>query len=657
MGGGLSHHVDILEMNGASYRLAQSRAQVHRDRPNRSADVALTGRRLVARVTLEPACFRAAPWPDVASASTRGVKSAEEILASVKRVCQKTLAAISDSGGRALCCTDAACVATYIRRGVSMRSVVLALLICAGPVLADEIAVSSRVSAVTLYPDGATVTREVPFTAPAGAHDVILADLPRDTPLASARVTVEGARMGGITTRADYVPPRDMSERPELQAARAEVARLEEALRRARADVEDIRLEAEAARARAAFLDRIGSGDGMAALGVEELRALSGMIGADTLAARREAAEATRRADAAERGLEDQVEALEAARQAVEALIPEESARAMLRVAVSAEAGIDGRLIVTYTIPDAGWQPLHDLHLARETGTLRIERGAFVHQSTGENWRDVALSLSTRRPAGQSEPGQIRPWIPRIGDPDEIRPMIGQESGAPSLARAAPMADSAIVATPRFDGISVSYDYPAPVDVATGADRVRLMLGPVKTDAEIVAKAVPLVDDTAFVSARFTNDTREVLLPTPEARFFLDGAYVGQRTIELIAAGAEAEMAFGPIEGLRVGRRIEDRGEGDRGIIRRSSRLSESVAIEVENLTGESWPLRVIDRVPVSEQDALDITWRADPSPDEQNVDGDRGLLAWDFDLPAGETRTIRLDTELTWPEDKVLRR
>ncbi|MEI4234415.1 DUF4139 domain-containing protein [Roseovarius sp. D22-M7] len=537
-----------------------------------------------------------------------------------------------------------------------MRSLVLPLLICAGPAVSEDIALSSRVTAVTLYPDGATVTREVPFTAPAGEHELILADLPRGTPLASARVTLDGARMGGITTRTDYVPPRDIAENPELQAARAEVTRLEDALRDARAEVEDIRLQAEAARARAAFLDRIGGDDGMSALGVEDLRALVEMIGAESLAALQDAAEATRRADAAERGLEDQVEALKDARQAVEALVPEEMERAMLSVAVTAQSRIDGRMTVTYTISDAGWQPLYDLHLARATGTLRIERGAFVQQSTGENWRDVALTLSTLRPSGQTEPGRIRPWIPRIGDPDDIRPM-NAEGAAPRLSRAVPMADSAEVATSRFDGLSVTYDYPSPVDVASGADRVRLMLGTIEAEADIAAKAVPLVDETAYVAARFTNDTREVLLPTPEARFFLDGTFVGQRELALIAAGAEAELAFGRIEGIRLSRQVQDRGEGDQGLIRRSSRLGETVLIEVENLTDEDWPLRLIDRVPVSEQDALAITWQADPAPDQQDVDGERGILRWEMDLPAGETRTIRLSTELTWPEDKVLRR
>jgi uncharacterized protein (TIGR02231 family) len=539
-----------------------------------------------------------------------------------------------------------------------MRALCLALLLVATPAIADDIALSSRVSAVTLFPQGATVVREVPFAAPAGEHDLILADLPRGTPLASVRVSFEGARMGGVTTRRDYVPPRDMSESSELLAARAEVERLEEALRTARARIDDIRLEAEAARARLAFLDRIGQGDGVAALEIDRLRDLSQMIGTETLAARQTALEATRRADAAERALSDQQEALEAARKALKALVPEEEARAMLAVAVSADSATEGRMLVTYTIPDAGWQPLYDLHLERDSGTLRIERGAFVRQSTGENWQEVALTLSTARPSEQTQPGQIWPWVPRIVDPEEIRPLARQKGADALMSMAAPMAEmeSAVVADADFDGHSVTYSYPAPVDVTTGADHVRLMLGSLEAQAEIVAQAVPMVDQTAYLMAKFTNETDETLLPTAEARFYLDGRYVGQRGLGLIAAGDEADLSFGPIDGLRLSRTLQDRNEGDRGLIRKSNEMTEAVVIEVENLTETAWPLRVIDRVPVSEQEDLEITWSATPGPAEENVDDLRGILAWEFDLPAGETQTIRLDTAMEWPEGKVLR-
>lgn len=538
-----------------------------------------------------------------------------------------------------------------------MRALPLMLALVPLPLWAADIPLTSRVSAVTLYPQGATVTREVAYNAPAGQNDLILADLPQGTPLASIRVAVTGARMGGVTTRSDYVPPREAADSPALIAARAEVERLEQALREARAGIEDIRLEAEAARARIAFLGQIGQQDSGAALEVDRLRDLAGMIGAETLAAKQAEAEANRRAEAAERGLKDQIEELARAVQALSALVPENEARAMLAVAISSDAATTGTLTVTYTIPDAGWQPLYDLHLARDTGALRIERGAFVQQATGENWQDVALTLSTLRPSEQTDPGTLWPWIPRIGDPDEIRPLTRGKAEGALMSAAAPAAesDAAEVAIADFDGLSVSYSYPAPVSIASGADRVRLMLGPLESTAEIVAQAVPMLDASAFLMARLINDTGEILLPTAEARFYLDGRYVGQRWMNQIAAGAEADLSFGPIDGLRLTRLVTNRNEGDRGLITKSNEMTESVEIKIENLTGETWPLRVLDRVPVSEQEDLKITWQADPAPTEQDVDGQRGILSWAFDLPAGESRIITLQTRLTWPETKVL--
>lgn len=542
-----------------------------------------------------------------------------------------------------------------------MRAVALALsvVLLAAPALADDLPVTSRVSAATLYPEGATVTREAEFSAPAGRHDLILTDLPRDTDLSSVRVSLEGARLGSVRTRQDYVPPREAEESAALRAARAEVERLEEALRAGRAQAADIRLEADAARARLRFLEGIGEAEGLAGQEPAALAELVAMIGRETLEARRAETTAERRAAEAERALKDLIEELSRARQALEALVPETDSRALLAVAIEAEGAVRGRLLITYTVQDAGWQPLYDLHLARAEGRVRIERGAFVRQATGENWRDIALTLSTRRPGAQAAPGEIHPWIPRIADPGEIRPMPRVKTTGALMEMAAPAAEAMAVADmarPEFDGLSVQYAFPAPVSVASGADRVRLMLTPVSLEAEIEARAVPLADQTAFLLARVTNSADDVILPTGEARFYLDGRYVGQRWLPFAAAGAEMALSFGPIEGLVLERVVKALSEGDRGLITRASERREAVEITVENLTGERWPLRLLDRVPVSEQDDLRITWDARPEPDETDVEDRRGILGWRFELEPGARRTIRLETRMSWPEDKVLR-
>ncbi|MFX0542917.1 mucoidy inhibitor MuiA family protein [Roseovarius sp. S4756] len=529
-----------------------------------------------------------------------------------------------------------------------------------GTVMADDIPLTSRVSAITLYPQGATVRRAVPFDAPAGQHELILVDLPQDTNLATVRAEVSGAEMGSVTTRRTAQPPRSDTQSAAIEAARDEVERREIALEAARAEIARLRLAVDAANAQTAFLAQLGQGDGIAAQDVGTLRDMAQMIGEQTLAAREAAHDATRAAAAAERDLKDQIEALEEARQALAALVPEDEDRAMLAVSITAADQTSGTLTVTYQTWNAGWAPVYDMTLTRDTGALTIERGAYLSQSTGENWQDVSLTLSTVRPSQQTRPSEIGPLLRRIGPPQPVlrKEALGAQMDSMVMAEAAPMpseAPSIVTASAEFDGLSVTYDYAPPVSVASGADALRIALGTLETEATIEARAVPLYDSSAFLMAEFTNDTGELILPG-ETHHYLGSTYIGQTRGELIAAGATSEASFGPIDGLRLTRTTLDREEGGSGLIRKSSDLTETARIEVENLTDEAWPLRVLDRVPYSEQEDLQIDWQAEPRPTEVDVDGQTGVLAWEFDLEPGATRDLLLEYGMQWPEDQVLR-
>ena len=544
-----------------------------------------------------------------------------------------------------------------------MRPLALLLACCPAALLAEDIPLTSDVTAVTLYPSGATITREVPFSASEGTHQLILTDLPPSTPLESVRVSVEGAVMGSVTSRSDFVPPRTDATNAVIEAAEAKVEEAEADLRAGFGDVQAIRLEVEAANARVTFLNSLGDSENVTELGVDALRDLAGMIGEETLTALQAAHAAEQKAGEAERDLKDLKEALDMARKELQALVPEVEDRAMLAIAINAATQTEGMVEVTYNIHNAGWLPVYDLKLDRSEATLAIERGAFVSQNTGENWRDVTLTLSTVRPSEQTDPGQVWPWLRRIYDPKEqltksmTRVEAEMDVFAGAIADAAPMEEPMMVeqASAEFDGLAVTYDYPGSVSVASGADRVRLALGSLSTDVDLTARAVPLSDDAAFLMASFTNDMGELILPTHEAMVYLDGRFVGQRYLDLIASGDEAEVSFGPIDGLRLTRTVLDRNEGDRGILSKSNEFTEEVRIEVQNLTGESWPVELRDHVPYSEQEDLEITWEASPRPDAEDIDGKRGVLSWSFDLPAGDTQTIELSHGLEWPDGMVL--
>ena len=78
--------------------------------------------------------------------------------------------------------------------------------------------------------------------------------------------------------------------------------------------------------------------------------------------------------------------------------------------------------------------------------------------------------------------------------------------------------------------------------------------------------------------------------------------------------------------------------------------------MSVENLTGQDWRVLLRDAVPYSEQDDLEVAFDASPAVTRRNPDGQRGILEWDLDVPAGATQDVSLAYTLTWPSGFVLR-
>ncbi len=528
------------------------------------------------------------------------------------------------------------------------------------PLWADTIAATSRITAITVYPQGAQITRQVVFAAAAGRHDLLITDLPAETdPLLLRLSGDDGLGVGAFSLRNDRLPPRDEVLSPDQTAAKAEVERLEQAEREAQAAVDAISARIEAAEAQAGFLRAVG-GQMPDTATPEGLQSIARMIGTEVLAAREQALAATRDLWPLQRALTDVQEALEKARAAFDAAEGVDTDYTALQVAVTKATGGAGNLTVTHFTGSATWRPVYDLRLTRQGGpSLTLARGALVSQDSDEDWSGVTLTLSTAQPGAGAEPTPLWPELRRIA-PEEEETDQAEQDGMVRGGVAAPMAEAVVVAesavaTMAFEGDVVVYLYPAAVDVADGVEDVRLALDELTFTPTVQAQAVPRHDRTAFVMANFINTTPEILLPG-EAFLYRESVLVGGTHLDSIAPGAEAHVAFGAIEALRLTRDLPNRQEGDRGILSQSSQIEESAILKIENLGAETWPVRMLDLVPYSEQEDLEISVSADPPATETDVDGKRGVLAWEFDLAPGEIREVRLDHTLRWPEGMVLR-
>ena len=543
-----------------------------------------------------------------------------------------------------------------------MRALVLLALLLPSPTLADEIFATSKITAVTIYPQGAQVTRDVTFTAPAGAHDLLITDLPASTAPDLIRLTSPDAILGAFSLRTDRLPPRDDLTSPDMVAAKAVVDAAEAGVRAAQSTIDGVNARIEAAEAQGAYLRGVKSeGDTATA---EGLKTIATMIGAEVLAARQAALQAQTELPAAQKLYDEAYKALGKAQEAQAALSQGDENYVALAVAVDMTAPGEAHLTVTHFVYEASWQPVYDMMLVRKApASLTINRGVLVSQYSGEDWAGVALTLSTARPSEQANPSTLWPELRQIYDPElaakdaeRMRMAEGALMEKPMMEAdmAAPIVGATTTAMTSFNGDTVIYTYPTAVNIASGVENLRLALDALPITPKIYAQAVPRYDRTAFLMASFTNDTGEIILPGP-AYLFSDGTLKGSTDLAGIAAGDKAELAFGAIDGLRLTRDMPTRAEGDRGILTTSTQIEETAVLKLENLTAEAWPVRLIDLVPYSEQEDLEITYTANPAPTESDVKGQRGILAWEFDLAAGEKKEISLTHVISWPEGQAL--
>ena len=537
-----------------------------------------------------------------------------------------------------------------------MRLASAFLLLLPSAAWADDVPARADVIAATIYPSGATVTRAAAATLPPGRHR-LLVPLPGGG--APPDVTVAGAALTGVT----LLPEAGLDLEALDTAAQAEArAALEAAVgdtRAARRDVAAAKGALEAARTRLDWIDTL-TGGGEGALpgprGGDALTTLLATLGQATRDAVADRVAAQADLDRAEEALKDAQEAERRARAALDRLAPLPDAVPVLAIALQSDGGpVDAR--IEGFEPAASWSPRYDAVLDTVAGTLALDRKVEVVQYGAEVWTDVALRLSTERPSGATSPSAPVP------DPARAFPqVVPLAEGEASLMREqaldlpAPVAraDLAVVAAvPAFRGLSVTYDLPGPVTLRPGATAV-LALDTLALDARTQTRAAPRDDDVGYLVAEVTNPTAEPILPGAVV-LTRDGARVGEAVLPFLAAGAETELGFGPVETVRLTWTRLERGEGDAGVFRRASTLREAVAFEVENTGAAPREVLALYALPFSEQEEVGVAVRADPAPDLRDWDDRRGVAGWRMDLAPGETRRVEIVVEIDWPEGRFL--
>ncbi|MDX3310489.1 DUF4139 domain-containing protein [Streptomyces sp. NPDC054884] len=342
---------------------------------------------------------------------------------------------------------------------------------------------------------------------------------------------------------------------------------------------------------------------------------------------------------------------LTAARQAMD-LAEEEPAELTGHIELTVEAAAAGPagLRLSHLTACALWRPVYRAVL--DGDSLTLETDAMVWQRTGEDWSDVALTLSTARSAQAAAPPRLREDRLTLQDrsPAERR-SVDVELREEEIADLGP---TPVVGLPGVDdgGETRVLRAPAPVGVPGDGRAHRVPLSVFTTTASVEHACAPELSPLVTQVARFDNLSGHALLAGPVDLVRRSG-YSGRGTLEFTAPGAPVELAFGSLDDHRVVRHAEEVRDTSaltqRTVVTRTVRLHLS-RFSAPDASGSSAEGAIVvrERMPVSEISAVQTRLREDacsPAPDAVDADG---IVRWNVSLAPGGHRTVTLVYEMT---------
>ena len=553
---------------------------------------------------------------------------------------------------------------------------------------------AGTIDAVTVYRGQALVTRIIDIPGPSGLHEVIVTDLPaRIEPGSIYAESGDGVEVRSVRYR----------ERPVMKDVREEVRALDQRIR----DLEDRMTRNRHASARLeerkAYLDSLEKFTATTATGEisegvldpDRLKNMSAFL----FEQRDALAERAIELQFEMRDLQEQVALLQQERSQLTGQSSRTAREAVLFVNLIDNEG--GSVQLRYLVNNATWTPSYNVRSESGSDTLLLEYYASIQQMSGEDWRDVKMSLSTATPTlvasaptlesfsiALAHLGQSQAQLQQFADFDkQTEELYGRRAQVEAERNRADgtfaggggevrdrfknaqfdlalneVADELQVlelgATKEIvrresappggadqESLSITYDILSRTTMPSRADRQFLQIAASPMQADIYRQAIPVLTSSIFEEARVTNTGNLVLLEGPVSSY-RDGRFVGRGDLPTIAIGEPFTVGFGIDSSLRATREIISRDETIQG---GNKIVTITYRLHLSNFADADAPVRVIDRMPTTQDEGIRVELVSTSHDLHEDSDWKKdGILRFDVDVPAGANGKEQFGVEYT---------
>ena len=317
---------------------------------------------------------------------------------------------------------------------------------------------------------------------------------------------------------------------------------------------------------------------------------------------------------------------------------------------------------ISYYTPAASWVPFYDINVASTDAPVNIVSKAKVRQTTGLDWEDVKISLSTSVPSNGKVAPLFSAWF--------LRDV--QEFTAPAASRSAKMVMQntisyveeeavALIAEDRYEApyvvqseshLNITYDISVAYTIPGNGKEQNVELAKRDVNAAFKYYCAPKLDPATYVIAEIA-DWNELNLLNGIANVTYDGTYVGETRIDANSTENLLSLTLGTDTRIPV-TRVKMKEFSGSNLFGSEVREESGYKITVKNNQNRAIKMVVKDQYPISTYKDVTVELSKNTTPFTYNNEG-VGVLTWEYELKPGESRTYDMIYTVKKPRGRNL--
>lgn len=307
---------------------------------------------------------------------------------------------------------------------------------------------------------------------------------------------------------------------------------------------------------------------------------------------------------------------------------------------------------LNYVVPGATWFPEYDMYFDTTSPKTKVNLmvSAQIRQSTGEDWDNAKIILSTAKPNLGSQSPYPAPIHVDGNLSTEDKVLVQQTEDRSSLSNAGVVSGAVASASIEDGGQSFQLILPHKITIASNGQNHWVPIDETSTVGDESFVGVPRILSSVIDTISFTNPAPYPLL-AGTLHIHKNGTYMGEHSHAYTASGEKMEISLQTLPEITV-ERITLTDKRTSKLIGKKQQLQRAYSVSVQNNSNKAKQVQIREAIPVSKNEDIQVILDTVATTGSYNFDQYKGFLTWEITLAPKEKKTVEVVYQIEVPSD-----